>query len=235
MYECYDLFNISSTRCIVAINPFFRLYSKPIFIIGEDEVMLPVPDVWPAVIQNKELFMMPESERILKFAFLKEDTFTYKPKTLSNKEMLYINNLLYKQSKAAIGFNDPAKVYPSLNYSLNSDAHYLSVKSHGEAEEQIAVSYLANIREHKLVKLLDWCETKGCRLMFDPEPIFWELTDNIYKDFKTNYYIYEYLLDNYDRTYSNSNLDFLGKGDRQKKMEYIVAQYNLLKSQRGDN
>lgn len=234
MYECYDLFNISSTRCIVAINPFFRLYSKPKFMIGTNIMTLPIPDIWPAVIQNKELFKMPTNEKFFDLIYLKEDQFTYKPKILNNTEMMYINDLLYKQSHAAIGFNDPKKVYPSLNYCLNSDAHYLSAKTNHDTEEQVFASYVSNIHEHKLNKLLDWCETKGCRLDFDPEPIFCELTDNIYLDFKSNYYIYEYLLNRYEETFNNSALDFLGQGNKQKKMEFLVAQYNLLKSQRGD-
>lgn len=234
MYECYDIFNISSKRCVVAINPFFRLYSKPKFVVGDKIITLPVPDIWPAVLQNKELFKMPESKRIVEYAFLKEDTFTYKPKTLTNKEMMYINNLLFKQSHCLIGFNDPKKVYASLNYSLNSDAHYLSVKDRHGTDEQVFVSYLSNIRNHKLNKLLDWCEEQECKLDFDPEHIFSELTNDIYKDFENNYYIYEYLLDRYEETFNNDALDFLGNGDKQKKMEFIVQRYNLLKSQRGE-
>lgn len=241
MYENYDLFNISSNRCIVAINPFFRLYDSKIRHIlvdkqgGMEEYLLPIPDVWPGVIQNREIFEMPVTNYTIKGFYLASDTFVYKPKVLDTKEMIYINSLLINQSKTWIGFNNPHKVFASLEYCLEHESEYCSVTKRNEKRKDVVVNYVNNLLNSKFNTILKWCLEQGCKTEKNVLVIFEELLGDIYKDFNSNFYIYDHYLKRYDETYNLEQLDFLGNGDKNKKMEFLVSQYNLLKSQRGED
>lgn len=241
MYENYDLFNISSTRCIVAINPFFRLYDPKVkqFQIENNiikkEHSVPVPDIWPGVIQNKSLFEMPYTDYTIKGKYLPSDTFTYKPKTLNAKEVIYINSLLVGQSKTWIGFNNPNKVFASLEYCLEQESQYHSVTKCGEDRANVAANYANNLMTSKFNTVIKWCMEQGCKTDKNVAELFEELLGDLYLDFNSNFYIYNRLLELYNDTYNQSALDFLGGGDKEKKMEFIFSRYNWLKSQRGED
>lgn len=241
MYENYDLFNISSSRCIVAINPFFRLFdskTRQLEIengIIKKEHTVPVPDIWPGVIQNKMLFETPFTDYIRKGNYLFSDIFIYKPKVLNTKEMIYINSLLIGQSKAVIGFNVPQKVFSSLEYCLEQESQYHSVTKPGEEMPKRMVNYVNNLMNSKFNKIIEWCKEQGCKTDEDIFNLFEELLNDLYLDFNSNFYIYNRLFELYDDTYNQSALDFLGGGDKKKKMEFIVSRYNLLKSLRGED
>ena len=239
MYENYDLFNISSTRCIVAINPFFRLYdskTKNVYIEKDGtltEGALKQPDIWPAVIQNKSLFEAPATKYMIPGLYLPMDSFVYQPKKLNTKEMIYINSLLINESKNWIGFNDANKVFASFEYCLEHESQYKSVTKAKEPIESIIVNYVNNLMNSKFNTIIKWCLDQGCKTEEDVLVLFQELTDDIYRDFNSNIYIYDYYLNLYDETYNNEQLDFLGGGDKKKKMEYLIGGYNRLLAERG--
>lgn len=239
MYENYDLFNISSNRCIVAINPFFRLYDSKSrnghfekdgsFV----ESTLKQPEIWPAIIQNKNLFETPLTKYIVPGFYLPDDMFVYKPKKLNTKEMIYVNSLLINESKYWIGFNEPCKVFSSFEYCLEHESQYKSVTSAKQPVENIIINYANNLMNSKFNAIIKWCLDNGCKTEKDVLDLFQELTDDIFRDFNSNIYIYNYYLKRYDETYNLTQLDFLGGGDKQKKMEYLVAGYNRLLAERG--
>ena len=241
MYENYDLFNIASNRCIVAINPFFRLYdSKTRHVLVDklgrrENYQFPVPDIWPGVIRNKNLFETPYTDYTIIGHYLPSDTFVYKPKVLDSKEMIYINSLLINQSKIWIGFNDPNKVFSSFEYCLEHESEYHSVTKRNEKRADVIVNYANNLMNSRFNKILEWCIEQGCQTDENILAIFEELLADIYRDFNSNFYIYEYYLKNYNETYNLEQLDFLGDGDKTKKMEFLVSRYNMLKSQRGED
>ncbi|MBO6280002.1 MAG: DUF4238 domain-containing protein [Bacilli bacterium] len=242
MYENYDLFNISSTRCIVAINPFFKLYdSKTETMIYEKDgriseiYKVKVPDIWPAVIQNKLLFEVPKTNYLLKGLYLPMDTFEYKAKKLNKKEMIYINSLLINESKNWVGFNKPDKVFSAFEYCLEHESQYKSVTKSNEKIENIIVNYANNLMNSKFNDVIKWCTEQGCKSENDVVSIFEELLADIYKDFNENIYIYEFYLESYNDTYNLKQLDFLGNGDKQKKMKYLIDGYNRLLAERGGN
>lgn len=239
MYENYDLFNISSNRCIVAINPFFRLYDPKTTVATIDkgkivaEYKFPVPDIWPAVIQNRKLFETPDTRYLIRGYNLPQDVFVYEPKTLNTKEMIYINSLLINESKIWVGFNDPQKVFASFEYCLEHESEYHSITKPKEKPERIIANYFNNLKSSKFNHIIKWCIDQGCKTNQNVFAIFEELLADIYKDFNSNIYIYDYYLKMYDKTYSFKELDFLGGGDKQKKMEFLVAGYNRLLAERG--
>lgn len=239
MYENYDLFNISSKRCIVAINPFFRLYDDKSksgyfekdgsFVEGKFEH----PDIWPAIIQNKSLFETPLTKYLIPGFYLPDDLFVYKPKKLNEKEMIYVNSLLINESKYWIGFNEPNKVYPSFEYCLEHESQYKSVTGPKQPVESIIINYANNLMKSKFNAIIKWCLDQGCKTDKNILDLFQELTDDIFRDFNSNIYIYDYYLNSYEQTYNLDQLDFLGGGDKKKKMEYLVAGYNRLLAERG--
>lgn len=240
MYENYDLFNISSKRCIVAINPFFKLYDPKTTTVTKDkegnivkEYKFPVPDIWPAVIQNKKLFETPDTRYIHRGINSPEDIFVYEPKTLNNKEMIYINSLLINESREWIGFNNPHKVYTSFEYCLEHESEYRSITKPNQEAEEVIVNYVNNMIDSKFNSILKWCHSKGCKTEQNVFAIFEELLADIYRDFNTNIYIYDFYLRRYEQAYNLEQLDFLGNGDKDKKMEYLVNTYNRLLSERG--
>lgn len=239
MYENYDLFNISSNRCIVAINPFFKLYDSKTrngYIEKNGsftEIQLKIPDIWPCVIQNKELFAVPLTKYLINGLYLPDDTFVYNPKKLNTKEMIYVNSLLITESRNWIGFNDGNKVFTSFEYCLEHESQYKSVTSVKQPLESIIVNYANNLMTSKFNAIIKLCLDNGCKTNEDILALFQELTDDIYRDFNSNIYIYDYYLNLYQETYDNDKLDFLGGGDKQKKMEYLVAGYNRLLAERG--
>ena len=68
MYENYNIFVLSSTRSMVMINPFFRLYhGQGVTYLSNNNptseiTTLECPDIWPAGIQNRCLFGIPSNE-----------------------------------------------------------------------------------------------------------------------------------------------------------------------------
>ena len=239
MYENYDLFNISSNRCIVSINPFLKLYDpKQEYMVKDDDGKIvrfkaSKPDIWPAVIQNKQLFETPSAKYVSPGKYLVDDKFIYLPKRLSKKEMIYINSLFINESRLWIGFNDPHKVYDSFEYCLEHESQYHSVTKPHESKMSVAVNYVNNLINSRFNKILEWCVEQGCTPSENVVELFQALTNDIYKDFNSNVYIYEYYLDHYQETYDNVILDFLGDGDKKKKMEFFENGYKRLSQEKG--
>ena len=213
MYENYNLFNLSSKRSMVLVNPFFRQYfDQKIHVIGGEDININAPDIWPSILQNKELFRTPTNEYVRQGVFLPEDKFVYEVKKLSEEELVYINSSILKMSHNIIGFNSIEAIKGSINYSLWEEAnlrggHFMSIDSCESGN-----SFIDALFSSKLLKL---SELKGVKE--DTKSSFISLFERIYsdilKDFKTNKYICWYLLFNEKETRKNTNLNFLGNAD----------------------
>ena len=55
-FENFSLFSISSSRILVLIIPFFRLYSKDAFTDSKEKLLFPKPKVWPSFIDSRQAF-----------------------------------------------------------------------------------------------------------------------------------------------------------------------------------
>ncbi|MCR5786989.1 MAG: DUF4238 domain-containing protein, partial [Acholeplasmatales bacterium] len=168
MYENYSIFNISSSRLLVIINPFFRLYNNmQTAVIGDDNRLekikiLEKPDIWPAQIQNEKLFEVPKNE--YKYGapnYCSEDIFVYEPKKLNDEELIYINSLLLTQSKEIIGFNDPLKIIDSIYYEVWLKSNFESVKSLDDEEIDIITRLFDNLINSPFNELIKYCENIG--------------------------------------------------------------------------
>lgn len=203
MYENYSIYNLSSTRCMVAINPFFRLYHNiQVTFLDENnlgmEFMLEKPDIWPAIIQNKELFDVPENRYSHSLeplsSYASDDEFIYKPKVLADEDLVYINALMLSQTKNIIGFNDATKIIDSVYYYVWYSANFNSVKTSGQPINEVMNNLIENVVNSPFRGLCNYCESKGGTNKTEFIILFENLLGYIFKDFNENPYICEYYL-----------------------------------------
>lgn len=227
MFENYNIYNLSSTRCMVAINPFFKLYHH-------NQADMVEPDIWPAIIQNRELFGVPEnkyshsSEPFSPYA--PDDEFIYKPKVLTDDDLVYINTLMLSQTKKIIGFNDVTKIIDSIYYFVWHSANFNSVKYNRQPLNEVMNNLVDNILKSPFRHLCNYCDSKGGVNKIEFIFLFEKLLSNIYKDFNENPYISEYYLNMPDETAKCKKLDFLGKG--YKKLEVFKQILSRIKKEK---
>ena len=238
MYENYDIYNLSSTRSMVMINPFFKLYNNAQVMLmdsngGNEFFTLEKPDIWPAIIQNRELFGVPEnrySHNSEPFSmYSQDDLFIYTPKTLKEEDLVYINTLMLSQTKDIIGFNDASKIIDSIYYYVWYEGNFNSVKHEGESEIEICNNLVDNVVNSPFRDLCDYCDAKGGVNKTEFIFLFEKLLGNIYKDFNNNPYICEYYLSRPEETAKCKYLDFLGYGN--KKLEFFKEQLLRIKGE----
>ena len=223
MYENYNIFNLSSTRLLVIINPFFRLYNE-MRVATYDKYgnmdkpkILEAPDIWPAQIQNRKLFGTPKNE--YKYGapyYCSEDIFVYEPKKLNDEDLIYINSLLLTQSKEIIGFNNPLKIIDSIYYEVWFKANFESVKSIDDKEIDIFNRLFDGVVNSPFNELIKYCEANGGINKTAFIELFEKLLSNIYKDFYNNQYIYRYYLNLPEETMKNKHLDWMEKGGKNR-------------------
>lgn len=233
MYENYNFFVLNSKRIMVMINPFFRLYYGQRVLVDDECVLLPKPDIWPAVIQDKRLFEPPKNNYVIsKKEFTTKDEYIYTPKRLTQDDYIYINELNLSFAKDVIGFNDPMKIIDAIYYHVWKTANYQSVLSLNDDFVNIIKRLSEGVARSPYQQLISYCEQKsGCNIT-NFISLFEDLTDNIYKDFKSNPYICEYYLAMPEETAGCKQLDFLGKGD--KKLEYFSKLLSEIRSKKND-
>ena len=216
MYENYNVFNLSSKRSLVLINPFFRQYfgCKQINQENHETIVIEKPDMWPSVLQNKKLFKTPVNEykSAIPGMYLDDDLFFYEVQTLSPDELVYINSLIISMTHDTLGFNEPKAILDSINYSIWSIANYMTVKNDYKNDYELSKTFFDNIVNSSLFKLSVFCS--GKKSNYKPKiyfiPLFDTVVQNILKDFNENKYIYYYLLHSEQNTRESQNLSFLG-------------------------
>lgn len=236
MYENYDIFVLSSTRCMVMINPFFRLYhNQRAVFMGNDskQVLLEKPDIWPAIIQNRELFDMPENEYIVSpMCQTQDDRFTYLPKALNEEDIVYINTLLLSQAREIIGFNDACKIIDSIYYFVWHQGNYQSVKTLSDTTEEVLFRLVETVVNSPFQQLCKYCDSRGGINKTEFLFLFEKLTSNIYKDFYSNPYLNEYYIERPEETIKCHALDFLGMGE--KRLDVFRKNLENIKNKTGD-
>ena len=239
MFENYNIYNLSSTRCMVAINPFFRLYhSAQVAILDKnnngERFTLDKPDIWPAIIQNKELFDVPVNKYSHSLEplspYAPDDEFIYKPKVLTEEDLVYINTLMLFQTKDIIGFNDATKIIDSIYYFVWYSANFNSVKYSRQPLNEVMNNLVDNVVNSPFRDLCNYCDSKGGVNKTEFIFLFEKLLSYIYKDFNENPYICEYYLNTPEETANCKTLDFLGEG--KKKLDTFKQILERIKEER---
>ena len=239
MFENYNIYNLSSTRCMVAINPFFRLYhSAQVAFLDKnnngERFTLDKPDIWPAIIQNKELFDVPINKYSHSLEplspYAPDDEFIYKPKALTEEDLVYINTLMLFQAKDIIGFNDATKIIDSIYYFVWYSANFNSVKYSRQPLNEVMNNLVDNVVNSPFRDLCNYCDSKGGVNKTEFIFLFEKLLSYIYKDFNENPYICEYYLNTPEETANCKTLDFLGEG--KKKLDTFKQILKRIKEER---
>lgn len=232
MFENYSIFNITSKRSMILINPFFRLYyGQKVMLTGDnwlrDYCILEKPDIWPAILQNRELFAVPKNRyKIAERFFSEEDEFIYQPKVLTNEDLIYINTLMLSQTKEIIGFNNATKIIDSIYYYVWYNANFNSVKSKSDTDIDVMNNLVKNVVDSPFRDLCSYCDAKGGINKTEFIFLFEKLLGNIFKDFNENIYIADYYLSMPDETARFKVLDFLGEGN--KKIEFFKKHKQMI-------
>ncbi len=229
MYENYNVFNLSSKRCIVLINPFFRQYfgAKQIMLDTNERTTAKIPDIWPAVVQNKELFAPPVNEyKINDHQFTDQDLFFYRAVKLSYDELVYINSLIIGMSQEIMGFNNPKAILDSINYVIWANANTKTDPRAYDSIKDMSYDFCSNIVYSSLFKLSQFCSDGKSEPKSYFIDLFDEVANNVLKDFNTNKYMYDYLLKSEELTRQNKNLDFMGSPD--ERMKHIREKHDEL-------
>lgn len=175
-YENFSLFNISKSRSIVLVNPFFKLYNM------ENKK----PDIWPAIIQNKHLFEAPLRSNIKKD---KTHTISYKVKKINEEEGIYINYLILSQSPYLIGFNDLSKVALSIYFSHYFISNLLSHEKIGIPYNVVQEKFNQYFKNYPTKKLVDLCVSQNITKTIDCDKLMKKFLDWLLFDCKTNKYL----------------------------------------------
>lgn len=232
MYENYSIYNLSSNRSMVMINPFFKLYNNIQVNIGNDLKILDNPSIWPAIIQNRKLFETPKNKYVLPGYLTPEDLFIYEPKTLTKEDLIYINSLILSQTKEIIGFKNAENITDSIYYYLWYNANFNSIKHKDQPINEILDSLANNVVNSTYKNLCNYCESKGGINKTNFIQLFEKLLSYIFKDFDENPYICKYYLKRPLETINCKALDFLGESN--KKLEVFKEKLNKINGGKND-
>jgi len=114
MYENFNIFNLSSTRCMVLVHPFFKLYNKEIGVINEMKIEGNPPDMWPSFFETREIVQAPNCKYKFYGVHTKDDVFEYKAVKISKYDTIYVNWLILTHTDKLIGFKSIDKIFDSL-------------------------------------------------------------------------------------------------------------------------
>lgn len=233
MYENFNIFNLSSTRCMVLIHPFFKLYNDFQGVVNEEKINIEKPDIWPSCFENKDICLPPENDyKMSCYIFSPNDQYIYTPKKLTVWDTIYLNSLILGQTHDILGFGDITKVIDSIVFVnvLNSisDNELLRKLRGLDALERwvdnmLKDKYFYIFNYYKELKLK--CSIK----IFDYIDKFAYL---MWKDVRENRYVLEYLLSNENMVHSMDNFKFMGSPETRvkaiKEMLKKVTKSNLL-------
>ena len=230
MYENFNIFNLSSSRCMVLIHPFFRLYNTFQGLMNGKEIKVEKPDIWPTCFENREIVLPPNNRyQHLLLGISEDDEFEYIPKKLTFWDTVYLNGIILSQTHEVIGFNDITKIVDSLSFVnlLNSfeDRELLYELKGLEALERW-VDNMINDKYYYIFK-----HYKNLKLKCKENTIY--LTEKFgdlkWKDIRKNKYVLEYLLSDEKKLRTMSNFKFIGKPD-----EVVDCIKSMLKELLGD-
>jgi len=218
MYENFNIFSLSSTRCIVLANPFFRLYSGKQLILHKykEEINFEVPDIWPTCIETREAISIPNTQYISEGLFLEDDIFIYKPCQLTLFDTIYVNVLALNQKKRLLGFNDIDKVIDSL-----CCANMLNVVNNEDLYCDYGKNSLEKFIEYMLKDdynyIFEEYKGKKWKISVDPFEYLDSFAYKAWRDIRENKYVLKYLLSNKEMIKTMSNFDFMGSPEQRVK------------------
>ena len=215
MYENFNVFNLSSTRCMVLIHPFFRLYDKVPRRINGIDVCVEMPDVWPSCFETKEIIATPRVKYIkpcLEFNPL--DEFEYTHCKLSAWDTIYLNSIILRQTHQLLGFNDITKIIDSLVFmnmvNSFSDKELLDELRGIDALER----WIDNVIKDKYFYVFQHYSGLNPKCLYNPLELMDKFYQRSWNDIVANKHVLKYLLERESLVRSMDNFRFLGTPDQ---------------------
>lgn len=216
-YENFSVFNLSSTRCMVVIHPFFRLFNSDGLLMNGRLIKPDIPDVWPSFIETKNALLPPKNWYKQQDSLCVEDEFVYYPQTISLFDTIHINLLFLSQSHNLIGFSSFEKIRLSLKCHI-----MLRALNDKQVYEQHFAANITHLFNNVLMDAFGYMftyykesNTALSQEVFDylDHYALMSLTDT-----RLNRYSLQYLLDNESKLRSMKNFDFMGSPDERVEM-----------------
>lgn len=214
MYENFSIFNVSSSRSIVIINPFFKLYSNKGFSFNfNSPIRVEKPDIWPSYMIDNQVFKIPETRYKIKGKYLDEDEFIYIPQKLSLNDNIYVNFLFLSQSNNFLGFRRFTKIKDSL-YAFQIINFLNKEKNHDNESGNIdeMIDYILNNEYNHIWQY--YKDKEDIRPIVEPIELANRLSSMTVKDTRKNIYVLKYLLDGEERVRKMKNFSFMGTPDQ---------------------
>lgn len=214
MYENFSIFNLTSSRSIVIVNPFFKLFSKQGFIFNNNpKINPPIPDIWPSFIKNKLAFDVPMTQYKIKGTHSMEDEFIYNPHKLTLEDTIYVNHLFLSQTSNLLGFRSFEKIKDSL-YAFQA----IRTLNHKDIYTEDAVKNISNFVNHMMTDEFNYIwkyyrEKEDIRPRENPFDFTERIAEMCFSDTRNNIYALEYLLNNESKVRVMSNFSFMGSPD----------------------
>lgn len=227
MYENFNIFNLSSRRCMILCNPYFRLYNDDELIINAKKTKLEIPDNWPTFFETKAITQAPKNSYMdLLHGFTMNDLFTYTPVKLSLMDTMYLNFLILSQTHKLIGFHDIDKIMDSLICTnlLNSfnDKYLLNELQGIEALSR----WIDNLIKDKYAYIFKHFKNKKWMYNINPFSYLDHYSEMAVNDTRKNKHLLKYLLSIEDKVRKMENFKFMGSPD--KRIQMIKADLEKL-------
>ena len=213
MYENFNIFNLSSKRCMVLVHPFFRLYNDFQGVLNGEFIKVGKPDIWPTCFETKKICLPPENRYVMPLFHSAGDEFVYTPQKLSLWDTIYLNALTLQQSPEVLGFNDITKVIDSFVFitlmSSFCDEELDRVKGLNALSR-----WIDNMLKDKYFYIFKHYKELKPTCLTNPFELLDKYGDLKWKDIKENKYVLEYLLSIEEKVKTMDNFAFMGSPDQ---------------------
>lgn len=231
MYENFNIFNLSATRCMVLVHPFFRLYNNMQGFLNGEKLDIEKPDIWPSCFENKDICLPPENHYKMPWlGFSKQDEYIYTPQKLTIWDTVYLNALTLYQTHEILGFNDIKKVMDSIVFVnlLNSvsDRELLRELRGIDALER----WIENMLKDKYYYIFTYYKDVKFTCDIPIHDFLDKYAELCWRDIRENRYVLEFLLSDEEEIKTMDVFAFLGEPN-----ERVSIIKNMLKELKRKN
>ena len=218
MYENFNIFNLSSTRCMVLVNPFFKLYNDEPIVINGGKVVAPKPDVWPSWIESRDISKQPTVKYKIPGVWGMDDEFEYTTVKLTEWDTIYVNQLILSQTHRLIGFNHIKKIIDSL-VCINLLNSLCDEELLDELQGIDALGrWVDNMLKDKYYCIFKHYKDRKFKCTLNPFEYIDHYSEMSLRDTRWNKYVLRYLLSDEEKVKTMSNFAFMGNPEERVQM-----------------
>ena len=245
MYENFNIFNLSATRCMVLIHPFFKLYNDEAGAINGEKISAPMPDIWPSWVESRGICRQPTVTYKEPGRWLLEDVFEYRTVKLTEWDTIYVNQLILSQTYRLIGFHHVEKIIDSLtcitllnalsdralldklhaienlnfmHEDLRLDSQYFKDMIFKIFSVDAVVHMLDNMVKEKYHYIFDHYQDRDLICRIDPFAYVDYYSEACFRDTKRNKYVLKFLLSDEEKVKTMPNFAFMGNPEQRIKL-----------------